>query len=176
VLTRCDKLAIDDLAFVQLTSIRYRMTETIHASAVLFGTRALLIRGPSGAGKSQLALDLIVAAAAQRRFARLIGDDRVALQSAGGRLLVRPAPALAGLIELRGVGILRLDYEPCGVVALAVDLAAADAERLPESRDTIVGGIKLPRFAIPPGLAPLPPVLALLTFPRAEPLTGPWEE
>ena len=42
------------------------------------------------------------------RFARLVGDDRVHVEAAGGRLLVRPAPALAGLIEVRGIGVLRL--------------------------------------------------------------------
>ena len=83
-----------------------RKATTVHASAVLVGARAVLIRGPSGAGKSRLALDLIAAAAAGRlRFARLVGDDRVHLEKSGGRLLVRPAAALAGLIELRGTGI-----------------------------------------------------------------------
>ncbi len=109
------------------------MTATVHASAVLVGARAVLIRGPSGAGKSRLALELIEAGRAGRLpFTRLVGDDRVHLESAGGRLLVRPAGTLAGLIEVRGAGLFRLDYEACAVVGLVVDLAAADAERLPE--------------------------------------------
>src|SRR5215469_6116539 len=100
------------------------MTATIHASAVLVGARAILIRGPSAAGKSRLAWELIEASRNSAvRFARLVGDDRVHLQSAGGRLLVRPAEALAGMIELRGVGIMRRDHEPCAVVGLVVDLA-----------------------------------------------------
>ncbi|HXW41791.1 MAG TPA: HPr kinase/phosphatase C-terminal domain-containing protein [Xanthobacteraceae bacterium] len=136
---------------------------TIHAAAVLVGARAVLIRGPSGAGKSQLALELIAAAqAGQLRFARLVGDDRVHLQSAGGRLLVRPAPALAGLIELRGIGIVRRDYEPCAVVGLVVDLAAADAERLPQRQTVELEGVNLPRLAVAAGNAALPAVLALL--------------
>jgi serine kinase of HPr protein (carbohydrate metabolism regulator) len=143
------------------------MSATVHASAVLVGARAVLIRGPSGAGKSQLVLDLIAAAAERRLFGRLVGDDRVLLESAGGRLLVRPAAALAGLIELRGAGILRLDYEPCAVVGLVVDLADADAERLPESRQVVVEGITLPRLGVATGAAALPPVLALLTLPSA---------
>jgi HPr kinase/phosphorylase len=107
---------------------------TVHASAVLVGARAVLIRGPSGAGKSRLALALIEAArAGTLRFARLVGDDRVHLEPANGRVLVRPAEALAGLIEVRGVGVRRLDHEPSAVVGLLVDLAAADAERLPEA-------------------------------------------
>lgn len=142
------------------------MSATVHASAVLIGARAALIRGPSGGGKSRLALDLIQAA---RRglvlFARLVADDRVHLEAAGGRLLVRPAEALAGLLEVRGVGVLRMAHEPCAVVGLVVDLAAADAERLPqgEHRQTEVAGIKLPRLAVADGVAALPLVLSLIT-------------
>jgi HPr kinase/phosphorylase len=140
------------------------MPATVHASAVLVGARAVLIRGPSGAGKSRLTLELIEAARTGHvRFAILVGDDRVHLESAGGRLLVRPAGALAGLIEVRGAGIRRLDYEPCAVVGLVVDLDAADAERLPEKTRIELEGIDLPRLAIAPGAAALPGVLALLT-------------
>ncbi len=141
---------------------------TIHACAVLVGARAVLIRGPSGAGKSRLALELIGAARAGRiPFARLVGDDRVHLESAGGRLVVRPAATLAGLIERRGAGIERLPHEPSAVVGLVVDLDAADAERLPEQRDTEIEGIVLPRLAVAPGVAALPLVLGLLTSSRA---------
>jgi serine kinase of HPr protein (carbohydrate metabolism regulator) len=142
------------------------VSATIHASAVLVGARAVLIRGPSEAGKSRLAFELIEAARVGLvRFARLVGDDRVHVEAAGGRLLVRPAPTLAGLIEVRGVGILRLPFEPCAVVGLVVDLAAADAERLPaaEKRMTAVAGINLPRLAVAPGAAALPGLLALIT-------------
>ncbi len=146
--------------------IREMTSATIHASAVLVGTRAVLIRGPSAAGKSRLAFELIEAARLRLvRFARLVGDDRVYVEAAGGRLLVRPAPALAGLIEVRGVGILRLAHEPCAVVGLVVDLAAADAERLPpaEKRAVEIEGINLPRLAVAPGSGALPALLALLT-------------
>src|SRR5580692_10106856 len=68
-----------------------------------------------------------------RRCDGASGDDGVHLEPANGRLLVRPAQALAGLIEVRGLGIRRLDHEPQAVVGLVVDLAAADAERLPEA-------------------------------------------
>ena len=77
---------------------------TIHASAVLIGPRAVLIRGPSGAGKSRLAWDLVEAGrTGALPFARLVADDRVLVEAAGGRLLVRPPPRLAGLIEIRGL-------------------------------------------------------------------------
>jgi HPr kinase/phosphorylase len=136
---------------------------TVHASAVLVGARAVLIRGPSGAGKSRLALELIAAARGGLfRFARLIGDDRVHLETAGGRILVRQAPALAGLIELRGTDIRKLDYEPAGVVGLVIDLDAADAERLPDKPTVEIEGISLPRLAVAAGAAALPAVIALL--------------
>jgi HPr kinase/phosphorylase len=138
---------------------------TVHASAVLVGSRAVLIRGPSGAGKSRLAFELIEAARCGLvRFARLVGDDRVHLEAAGGRLLVRPAETLAGLVEVRGVGVIRLPHEPSAVVGLVVDLGAADAERLPAERDktTDIQGISLPRLAVAPNSAALQTVLALL--------------
>jgi HPr kinase/phosphorylase len=140
-------------------------TTTTHASAVLVGSRAVLIRGPSGSGKSRLALGLIEAAlGGALLFARLIADDRAHLQASGGRLLVRPAEPLAGLLEVHGVGLLRLPYEPSAVVGLVVDLAAADAERLPtpESRRTEIAGILLPRLAVASGAAALPAVLAVI--------------
>ncbi|MGA8616376.1 MAG: HPr kinase/phosphatase C-terminal domain-containing protein [Xanthobacteraceae bacterium] len=143
---------------------------TIHASAVLTGARAVLIRGPSGAGKSRLALDLIEAGrSGPLRFARLVGDDRVHVQAAGGRLLVRPAEALAGLIEVRGLGILRLPYEPSAVVGLVVDLGAC-AERLPNPGEgqATVEGIGLPRLAVADGKGALRAVLALLTSGAAD--------
>src|SRR5215472_4006684 len=94
---------------------------TVHASAVLVGARAVLIRGPAGSGKSSLALALVRAAqTGLLRFARLVGDDRVHLAASHDRLLVRPAAALAGLIEVRGAGIIRLDHEPAAVVGLMV--------------------------------------------------------
>ncbi len=144
-------------------------TPTVHASAVLAGARAVLIRGPAGAGKSQLALALIHAGeTGLLRFARLVGDDRVHLEAHHGRLLVRPAARLAGLIEVRGLGIRRLEHEPMAVVGLVVDLAAGDAERTPMAEETVVAGVPLPRLAVAPGVAALPLVLAALRLPAAD--------
>ncbi len=134
---------------------------TVHASAVLVGARAVLIRGASGSGKSRLALALLRSGEAQP-FRRLVGDDRVHLEPAHGRLLVRPAPALLGLIEMRGLGIRRLAFEPVAVVGLVVDLLAAGAARLPDAadRETVIAGIRLPRLAVAGDIDPLPLVLA----------------
>ena len=138
---------------------------TIHASAVLVGTRAVLIRGPSASGKSRLALELIEAGRIGTvLFARLVADDRVHLEAAGGRLLARPATALAGLIEVRSVGLQRVAHEPSAIVGFVVDLAAADAVRLPEpdKRTADMDGILLPRLAVAPDAAALPLVLAFI--------------
>ena len=108
---------------------------SVHASAVLVDNRAVLIRGPSGSGKSQLAFDLILAGrAGQIPKAVLIGDDRVHLQASNGQLLVRPARELAGLIEIRGLGIRGCEFASQAPVGLVVDLCADDAERLPPPR------------------------------------------
>jgi HPr kinase/phosphorylase len=138
---------------------------TVHASAVLIGARAVLIRGPAGSGKSRLALALVQASCSGRlRFARLVADDRVKLEARHGQLLARPPVELAGLIEVRGLGIRRTAYEPVAVVGLVVDLAAPDAERLPaqEGREAIIAGIRLPRLAVASGRNPLPALLAAL--------------
>ena len=147
---------------------------TIHASAVLVGAHAVLIRGPSGSGKSQLAWQLANAAPAHMPFARLVGDDRVFVEAHHGRLIVRPAPELAGLFEIRGLGIHRAwlvcrpadaqAYEPRAVVGLIVDLAAAGADRLPaqEALRAQVLGITLPRLPVAPSHQALPALLAVL--------------
>ena len=141
-------------------------TASVHASAVLAGNRAVLIRGAAGTGKSRLALALLGAAATgMLLFARLVGDDRVHIEARHGRLLVRPAPSLAGLIEVRGVGIRRLDYEEAAIVGLVVDLEAEDAERLPQPGETVITGVKLPRLAVAPNADPLQPVLVYLAVP-----------
>jgi serine kinase of HPr protein (carbohydrate metabolism regulator) len=138
-------------------------TPTVHASAVLAGPRAVLLRGPAGSGKSRLAMALLAAAqTGLLRFARLVGDDRVHLEASHGRLLVRPAESLAGMIEVRGVGIQRLAYESVAAVGLVVDLSAQDAQRLPAAAEAVICGVRLPRLAVAAGAEPLALTLALL--------------
>ena len=139
---------------------------TIHACAILVGAGALLIRGPAGAGKSRLALELIQAGASGLlAFVRLIADDRVHVAAAHGRLIARAPVNLAGLLEIRGIGIRRVLYEPMAVVRLVVDLATA-AERMPQAAATEaeIDGVRLPRLAVAPGADAFSLVLAALTL------------
>ena len=139
---------------------------TVHASAVLVGERAVLIRGPSGSGKSRLAFDLILAGRAGLvPPAVLVGDDRVRLATSAGNLIVRPTPELAGLIEIRGLGIRRIDHVGEAVVGLVVDLGAQDAARLPaaEALTTQIDGVELPRIPVNLRYQPLPLIVAALT-------------
>jgi serine kinase of HPr protein (carbohydrate metabolism regulator) len=139
---------------------------SVHASAVKVGGRAVLIRGPSGSGKSRLAFDLILSGrSGQLPPAILVGDDRVLLDTAGQQLLVRPVRELAGLIEIRGLGIRRCEFTDEAEVGLVVDLQAGDAERLPpsEALKTRIFGVKVPRIPVASDFLPLPLVVAALT-------------
>jgi len=138
---------------------------SIHASAVKVGERAVLIRGPSGSGKSRLAFELILAGrAGQIPPAILVGDDRVHLATRSGEMWVSPAPALAGLIEIRGLGIRACDFVSEAPIGLVVDLMAEDAERLPPQRALRANenGIQMPRIPVGAGYPPLPLVVAAL--------------
>jgi HPr kinase/phosphorylase len=140
--------------------------EMVHASAVLVGERALLIRGPSGSGKSRLAFALLDAARTGiLHYARLVADDRVRIFAAGGRLLAAAPDTIRGMIEMRGLGVRRVDCEPLALVGFIVDLAAADGARLPEAsaRETETLGVKLPRLAVAASEAAFPLVIAGLS-------------
>lgn len=139
---------------------------SVHASAVRVGDQAILIRGPSGSGKSKLAFDLILASRAGIvPSATLVGDDRIRLINRDGILIARAVPELAGLIEIRGLGIRHIPYLDEAPVALVVDLAAPDGARLPaqDALRTVISGIELPRIPVAAGHDPLPLALAFLT-------------
>jgi HPr kinase/phosphorylase len=117
----------------------------LHASCVELSQTGVVLLGPSGSGKSDLALRLI------DRGARLIADDRLAVEREGEQLFGRPAAALAGLLEVRGVGIVRLPYGAVCRLGLIVDLdPPARAERLPEPEVLSLLGVALPRLRLDP--------------------------
>jgi HPr kinase/phosphorylase len=117
----------------------------VHATTVAIGGRAILLRGPSGAGKSDLGLRLIDAGAV------LIADDQSELWREGDAILVRAPATIAGLIEIRGVGIIRLAALAQAPLALIADLAPPESlERLPLPRTEAVLGRAIPVVAVAP--------------------------
>jgi serine kinase of HPr protein (carbohydrate metabolism regulator) len=127
-----------------------------HATCIALAGRGILIRGPSGSGKSDLALRLIDTAgrgtgsAALR--ARLVADDQVHLTRIGGRVVARAPQKLRDLIEIRGLGIVRVNARAAAPLALVVDLVdRRSIERLPEERSSaVVEGVRLPLLRLDP--------------------------
>ena len=130
---------------------------TIHATCVVIGEAGVLIRGPSGSGKSRLARELLAAAEAAGRFARLVSDDRTIVAARHGRLVARSVAAIEGRIEVRGVGIVAMPSEAAAVVRLVVDCEETPGARHPEEAEGTaeVEGVRLPRLVHPgePGFA-----------------------
>jgi serine kinase of HPr protein (carbohydrate metabolism regulator) len=117
--------------------------QMVYGTAVQLGQAGLLLRGPSGSGKSDLALRLI------ETGARLVADDQVELTGEDGEIWLQAPPSLAGMIEARGVGILRLPRASRTVLHLVCDLVPrAHVERLPERGRCEFFGIVVPQVAL----------------------------
>lgn len=113
-----------------------RWPERIHASAIAAGGRAAIIRGASGAGKSDLALRCLAQAPSLLlpHPVMLVGDDQIMLERRRDALFAAPAPALAGKLEVRGIGIVAVSKVIGEAeVRLVVDLVPAkEVERMPD--------------------------------------------
>lgn len=147
----------------------------IHATAIAFGSRGVLIRGASGAGKSDLALRLL--ATPHEGFSALgipplagtslVSDDYVDLSFDGGTAMMSVPATIRGKFEVRGIGIIAVpsrDHVPLRLVVDLVDAAAI--ERMPEHRAVDIGGCLIPAIALvahEPS-APIKVLLALTTF------------
>jgi HPr kinase/phosphorylase len=124
----------------------------VHATSVAMKAgrhwSAVLLRGPAGSGKSDLALRLL------EDGARLIADDQTHLAKKGHALIASPPPVLAGMIEVRGLGIVKLPRArlmAAAPLALLVDLVRAEeVERMPEPAHETVQDVELPRLAVAP--------------------------
>jgi len=114
----------------------------MHASTVAVDGRAVLITGPSGAGKSDLALRML-----DRGFT-LVSDDQTIVKRAGEQLIATCPATIAGKLEIRGVGIVEMEYETDVPVALLVQLTS-DIQRLPDdSSERPILGVPVPLVSI----------------------------
>ena len=116
----------------------------LHASCVELSGAGVVLLGPSGCGKSDLALRLIDGGA------RLVADDRLTIERCGDRLIARPPQAIAGLIEVRGLGIMRVDHCRSSALGLVVALCGTPLPRLPERTTYQVLGVALPYLELDP--------------------------
>jgi serine kinase of HPr protein (carbohydrate metabolism regulator) len=115
----------------------------IAGTCVEYDGLGVILRGPSGCGKSDLALRLI------RQGASLVADDVIEIRSEDGRLLAAAPAAIAGMIEARGIGIVRLPHVASTGVTLVVDLVAGEAvERMPEPASCELLGVRVPAVAL----------------------------
>jgi HPr kinase/phosphorylase len=129
------------------------MSAFLHASCVAIENVGCLLLGPSGSGKSDLALRLVMDHAA-----RLVADDQVALERRADRLVASVPSTLAGLIEVRGIGIVRLAHRARATLGLAIVLVPPDEiERMPGGDEGVEYlGVALPLLRLTPFEASAP--------------------
>lgn len=120
-------------------------TLLVHATVVAIEGEAILLRGQSGSGKSDLALRLIDCGA------QLVADDQTLLRRAGERVLAAAPPGLEGLLEVRGIGIVRVGgVEAAPLVLIADLLPSGDVDRMPKRRFEDVLGVQIALTALAP--------------------------
>jgi HPr kinase/phosphorylase len=135
---------------------------------VALGKRAALLRGSSGAGKSDLALRFLALPGDGEKRPMLVADDQAWVATGHkGDLLVSPPDALAGKIEVRGLGILDVPFLAEARLVLVCDLVASDeVPRMPPEswESTTIAGVELPALKVSPfeASAPVKLKMALL--------------
>lgn len=133
----------------------------VHGTCVARSGRAALLRGPSGSGKSDLALRFLWS---HPETAALVSDDQVRIEMLEGLILAAAPPAIAGLLEVRGLGILSFPALRDVPLGLVVDLVGpGDVPRLPPDPLPIaeIFGIRLPLLRLAPFEASAAAKLAL---------------
>ncbi|WP_086997484.1 HPr kinase/phosphorylase [Rhizobium sullae] len=108
----------------------------VNATAIVINRTGLLFVGPSGWGKSMLAFTCITEAKRMGLAALLVADDQVFLSKRDGEIVAECPPAISGLIELRGTGIVKCESAPLAPMHYAVLPGSASGEnRLPPDND-----------------------------------------
>ena len=124
--------------------------KNVHGTGLLLGSTGVLLRGPSGAGKSVLALSLLDRWEGRGLPAFLVSDDRVDLVQTGRDLSMKAPETLAGLIELRGRGIVRRPHRSLVTLNLVIDLVPDLVRMLEEdAMVTEIAGCTLARAPVP---------------------------
>lgn len=127
-----------------------------HATCVAVGEDGVLLLGPPGSGKSDLALRLIDGGAS------LVADDHVLIERRGPWLRARAPDAIRGLIEVRGLGILRLPSLAETRLSLAAELIPGTAgDRLPGPLRLDLAGVRLPLVRLDPSAPSAPAALRM---------------
>jgi len=126
--------------------------KNVHGTGLLLGSNGVLLRGPSGAGKSVLALSLLDRWESRGLSAFLVSDDRVDLVETGRQLSMRAPENLAGLIELRGRGIVHRPHKSLVTLHLVIDLVPDLVRMLEEDQMVVdIGGTTVARAPVPHG-------------------------
>ena len=128
----------------------------LHATAIAIDEQGILLRGPSGAGKSDLALRMI------EQGAQLISDDRVEVMKKGNNLIAFAPHTIAGLFEVRHLGIIKLQHLDATEIKLVVDLTSPEElERMPTDETVDIDGVSLPLLRLNPFEVSAPTKLSL---------------
>lgn len=117
----------------------------VHGNSIKINDKGILLTGPSGAGKSDLSLRLIDGGA------RLISDDYTEIKTEGGQALLSPPDEIAGRLEIRGIGLMKLSY--CRDIPLHLVFELTDRrniERMPENRSMNFDGVMVPVLQLDP--------------------------
>ncbi|MES2984852.1 MAG: HPr kinase/phosphatase C-terminal domain-containing protein [Pseudomonadota bacterium] len=146
-------------------------TTRIHATAFAYHGAGCLLLGASGSGKSLLAAQAIL------QGATLIADDQVCLRLSEGRIEASAPAEIAGVMELRGFGLMRVnDLSPTHPIHLVVELDAAVDSRLPEPAFYDILGLAVPYVRVPavPKTAAATLLLALKAMQEGRMLAPDW--
>lgn len=121
--------------------------KNIHASCIELDNKGILFLGKSGAGKSDLALRMI-----EELHAILISDDRTDLLTQDKKLIASCPDNIKGLLEVRGIGILKFPYKKITEVKLVVELQDENTkiERLPKDTFFCFDDIKIKKIYVHP--------------------------
>ena len=142
----------------------------IYGTCVALGTKAALLRGGSGAGKSDFALRFLSLPSEAGQLPRLVADDQVQVEVRDGRLVASPPAALAGKLEVRGLGIVEVQHLNEASLVLVVDFVEPEqVPRMPpENAETVeIAGVSLPVLKLAPFEASAPAKLRLALLPAS---------